>query len=172
VLVLIPLLPFQWHLRTCLKLGNMNTPSSNRTTDLRNKLNDACSRRDTGMALKLLLNKNANTDRRVTLEKYSTRGCERAIQWHSLCASTVSEPCSILDTRTATLMRTRNRVIDTAGQDGNGHSAHQGREAMERQRWNFTAWHCHDSPVTIWRITLQWDHSTNQIQFYWSHTHG
>ena len=49
VLVLIPLLPLQWHLRTCLKLGHMNTlASSIQTTDWRNKLiNCACSRRDT-----------------------------------------------------------------------------------------------------------------------------
>jgi hypothetical protein len=46
VLVLIPLLPFQWHLRTCLK--HEHTPSAIRTTDWRNKLiNSVCSRRDT-----------------------------------------------------------------------------------------------------------------------------
>jgi hypothetical protein len=81
VLVLIPLLPFQWHLRTCLKLGNMNTPSSIWTTDWRNKRNYVCSWHGT---LSWLLNRNAIRDRRINLGKYSTTGCEQVIRWHSL----------------------------------------------------------------------------------------
>ena len=84
VLVLIPLLPFQWHLRRCLK--HEHPPSAMQTTDWRNKLiNCVCSRRDalchgigasaadvmpSVTALERLLNKTADTDRGVNLEKY------------------------------------------------------------------------------------------------------
>jgi hypothetical protein len=46
MLVIIPLLPYQWHLRTWLK--HEHTTSASLTTDWRNKLiNCICSRRDT-----------------------------------------------------------------------------------------------------------------------------
>ena len=133
VLVVIPL----WHLRTCLKLGNMNTIAcSVRTPDLRKKLiNCTCNRQWTVI-------------RSVTWHwnAYSTKLPTQAVNkrfgvilfllccYHARCY--VQGP--LLQCRQDTGF-TWNV---TAGQDGNeqSDSAHWGREAKDRAETGFEPW--------------------------------
>ena len=70
MLVVIPLLPFQWHLRTFVKLGNMKTllaPFEQLTGEISSSTVSAADVIPSVMALKRLLNKTSHT------------GCEQVI---------------------------------------------------------------------------------------------